>query len=361
MNLRVLLSLLFLFAAARGYGQDFTSVSFGDDFLSIGGGARALGMGSAHAAVANDVTAGYWNVAGLASIQHIQASYMHSERFSGVVNYDYGAVALPIEENNSVVAISFFRQGVDNIKNTLNAFDSDRQLPTADPTNFFAEFSARDMAFFLSYATSPTEGFSWGATAKLLNSRLGPFADAWGYSIDLGMLVRSDFVNWGINLQNITSLMKFWDTNPQTLQPLAETFNDAIPEGQNERTPPTVKFGLSKDLAFSDFAVLVASDVDIRFEGREEFYINLGKMSFEPHVGTELAYKDVVSIRAGLTDFFNDFDGNMSVSPTFGAGLRFEMLSLDYSFSNFSGVSSVLGNTHRISLLLRFNNLSGSR
>lgn len=68
---------------------------YGNDFLSTGSGARALGMGSAQVALVNDVSAGYWNVAGLADLQSPQAMYMHSERFNGIVGYDYGAAALP--------------------------------------------------------------------------------------------------------------------------------------------------------------------------------------------------------------------------------------------------------------------------
>ena len=122
---------------------------YGNDFLSTGGGARALGMGSAQAAAANDVTAAYWNVAGLAGIKSPQAIYMHSERFSGIVGYDYGAFALPLKDRNSVLSLSFFRQGVDNIANTLNAWDHDRNQPRENAEAFITRFSAADMALFL--------------------------------------------------------------------------------------------------------------------------------------------------------------------------------------------------------------------
>ena len=39
---------------------------YAGEFLSLGVGGRALGMGGASVALANDVTAGYWNPAGLA-------------------------------------------------------------------------------------------------------------------------------------------------------------------------------------------------------------------------------------------------------------------------------------------------------
>jgi len=353
---RYLILSIFLLSGGIVQGQDFQSVNFGDDFLSIGGGARALGMGSAHASFTDDVTAAFWNVGGLAAVDNIEVTYMHSERFSGVVNFDYGAVAIPVNNKNanSVVAFTVFRQGVDGIKNTLDAFDADLGQPKPDPTRFFTEFSARDFAFFLSYATEVTDKLSWGVSAKLLNSKIGPFANAWGYSLDLGMMMRGDFLNIGLNLQNITGLRKFWDTNPENLQQLATTFDDEIPEGQNEKTPPTVKFGLSKDFNIDEFNVLIAADSDFRFEGREAFYISTGNISIEPHIGSEITYKDLVSLRSGITNFAKDFDSNLTVSPTFGAGLYFKSLSIDYGFSNFSGVSSELGNTHRISILFGF-------
>ena len=351
----LLLPILYFSTLLCAQAQDFESVNFGDDFLSVGGGARALGMGSAHAAFTNDVTAAFWNVAGLVGVDDIQLTYMHSERFSGVVNFDYGAVAMPLKnKQNSVVAFTIFRQGVDGIKNTLNAFDSELGQPRPNPEDFITEFSARDFAFFLSYATQLTEKISWGTTAKLLNSKIGPFANAWGYSLDVGVIFKNRFVDMGLNLQNITGLRKFWDTNPSSLELLAENFNDDIPQGQNEKTPPTVKFGLSKQMVIDDFTILAAADTDLRFEGREAFFINAGNMSIEPHIGSEVTYKNVVSLRAGVTDFTQDFESNLSLSPTFGAGIYFYSLELDYGFSNFSGVSSDLGNTHRISLLFEF-------
>ena len=53
-------------------------------------------LGGAYAALANDVTAGYWNPAGLSNMMYPQIILMHDERFGGLVNYDYGAAATPL-------------------------------------------------------------------------------------------------------------------------------------------------------------------------------------------------------------------------------------------------------------------------
>lgn len=346
---------LFLIGPGSVKAQNFQDVKYGDDFLSIGGGARALAMGSAYTAMANDVTAAYWNVAGLTNVKNIQTIYMHAERFSGVVGYDYGGVAIPVNpENNSVVGVTLMRQGVDGIKNTLNAWDKERDLPKADPANYITEFSYADMAFLLSYASSTTEYFSWGVSAKILNSRIGPFADAWGYSLDFGMLFKGDFANIGIQLVNIPSLMKFWSVNASNLEQLAEVYDDEIPSGQNEKTPMSLKFGLSKQIPISDFNLGFATDFDFHFRGRKAYYLNLGNISVEPHFGTELTYKNLVSIRAGITDVVKDFSDGYTMTPTLGAGINFKSVTVDYGITSFSGVSSTLGTTHRISLMVGF-------
>ena len=49
-------------------------------FLKLGVGARAMGMGSAYVAVADDPTALHWNPAGLASFhQGVQVTAIHNE------------------------------------------------------------------------------------------------------------------------------------------------------------------------------------------------------------------------------------------------------------------------------------------
>lgn len=334
----------------EAYAQNFERAKYGSDFLSIGGGARALGMGGAHVGLVRDVTAGYWNPAGLVHLEDIEVAYMHSERFAGIVSYDYGAIALPIAGTESVVGVSFFRQGVDGIKNTLNAWDRDRNQPKANPAQYFTEFSAADLAFMVSYANRLSDQASWGTTAKVINSRLGPFAEAWGYSLDLGLQIQGDRYHFGINLMDITTMMKFWSVSAESLRPLLEEFQDEIPTGTNERVMPTVKTGFGRYFDFGRVRMTTALDFDLRFEGRKAYYVNMGNMSIEPHFGVEFGYNDVVFLRAGLTDLHTDPDGSYYISPTLGAGLQVGTIFLDYGFGSFSGMAADLGFTHRISL-----------
>src|SRR3989339_1175485 len=93
---------------------------YAGEFMAIGVGGRALGMGGAFVAIANDVTAGYYNPAGLANLNYPQLSLMHSEQFGNLVNYDYAAVGIPYGTDMSF-GLSVIRLGVDGIPDTREA------------------------------------------------------------------------------------------------------------------------------------------------------------------------------------------------------------------------------------------------
>jgi len=339
--------------------QGFQRVSYGDDLFAVGGGARALGMGGAQAALVSDVTAGFWNPAGLAGVTRRELSYMHSERFGGLVAYDYAAFAAPLRASEDVIGLSFFRQGVDGIKNTLNAWDRERDQPRANPQNYITEFSTYDMALLISYATRYNEALTWGASAKLVYSRLGPFANGFGYSVDAGAQYRSGRFMAAAVVHNLTTLMKLWTVNEDELEPLRDFFSDdelntGFPVGQNEFTRPSLRTGVATWVDLQDFRITGAFDVQTHFDGRRTNSLNLGATSFQPHFGIEGGYKETIFLRFGLTDVYTDQESRLYVSPTLGAGFHVGSLTFDYGFASFAGINAVLGHTHRISALLRF-------
>jgi hypothetical protein len=356
--LRYISALIFLLALPLFSVAQSTQAKYGNDFLSTGSGARALGMGSAQVALSSDVTSAYWNVAGLTEVEKPQIMYMHSERFGGIVGYDYGAVALPLQNQNGVLSVSFFRQGVDNIANTLNAWDRERDLPRENAEDYITRFSASDMAFFVSYATILNDRISYGASAKIIHHKLGPFAQAWGYSLDAGAKFKTEFANFGVAIRDLTTMQKMWDVDESAFGEYEAQFDSlgaTLPSGQNEFVLPSIKLGAAKEIVINnDFAVAATADVDLLFENRQAYYINVGRMSIEPHAGGEVSYKDIIALRAGVTDFITDPVSGFTVSPTLGMGLKVASFVLDYGFASFAGASSDLGFTHRISLRFDF-------
>lgn len=351
--IRLFIALLILSALPHASFSQSSVAKYGNDFLTTGGGARALGMGSAQVAQVNDVTSAYWNVAGLSEVKEIQLIYMHSERFNGIVGYDYGAAAFPLKSGKGVFAISFFRQGVDNIANTLNAWDRERDQPKENAESYITRFSAADAALFFSYALEQSERLSVGATAKIIRQKLGPFAEAWGYSLDFGAKYKLPFADVGVVIQDATTMQKMWKVDEQAFGDYEAQFDSlgaTLPSGSNEFVLPSLKAGISKEFNYKDFSFITLFDLDLLFENRRAYYINIGRVSIEPHIGGEIRYQDLLSFRAGITDFVTDPVSGFTVSPTLGMGLKLSSFVLDYGFSSFAGVNSDLGFTHRISL-----------
>ncbi|HEX3135666.1 MAG TPA: hypothetical protein VHX44_19040, partial [Planctomycetota bacterium] len=75
---------------------DVTIVPFDGSPIPIGAGARALGMGGAFTAVADDATANTWNPAGMTQLERPEAS------ISGAYNWRQARFASDTDSNSSV-------------------------------------------------------------------------------------------------------------------------------------------------------------------------------------------------------------------------------------------------------------------
>jgi hypothetical protein len=298
---------------------------YAGEFLTLGVGGRALGMGGAYAANANDVTAGYWNPAGLSDIKYPQVALMHAETFASAVEYDYMAVAFPYGENKTI-GFSLIRLGVSDIPNTQNAYDYVLDRPKDNAEDYITQFSAADYAMILSYAASTPFGFSYGVNAKLIYENIGSFASAYGVGFDIGGIYAfKNGISLGVNLQDVTTTFVAWTT------------------GRNELISPTAKIGGGYGFNLFSGRFTFGLDTDVRFENRQfASQAHIGPVSFDFHAGGEYRFKNVVAFRAGYDDI-----GRL----TLGAGLKLSKLNIDYSFASFNQVDQ-LGNSHRISIQL---------
>ena len=316
----------------------FAQTEFGKysgEFLSLGVGGRSLGMGGTGVAVANDVTAGYWNPAGLAKMDYPQISLMHEEHFGSLVNYNYAAVAIPYGKDMSF-GISAIRLSIDGIPDTRDAL-IDRQTgqKISDPTNVnwgldytkITEFSNTDWAFFLSFAKRLSDDFYWGANVKFIRRDIAEFG-ATGIGFDIGAIYMPyDNLTLGANIMDLTTTLLAWD------------------HGRNELISPTAKIGAAYNLEILGGRFTPAVDFDVRFENRQyASNFNLGPVSFDARFGMEYNYNNLIAIRGGYNDV-KQF--------TVGAGVKLPKLNIDYTFATFSeSESETLPDTHRISLIL---------
>jgi hypothetical protein len=297
-------------------GHASAANKYAGEFLTHGVGARALGMGSAFVAVADDVTAGYWNPAGVVDADARSVQLMHSETFGDVVNYDTGAYVHPLGED-SALAVTVVRLAVDNIPFT--DFESDEERIYYDPSRITWESDAESAAL-VTYARRPSDRLRVGGNLKLIKKTIGEY-DCYGFGFDLGAKydVTSN-TTLGVNVQDATTTYLVWDTR------------------ERERIMPTVKVGVaySRPVASMNSVVTAAADADVRFENRllaDEYH--LGSISADTHYGIELVYGEMVGVRAGLAM------GQL----TAGAGLSLAGFTVDYAF----GKHEYLDSSHRVS------------
>jgi hypothetical protein len=339
------LSILFLLLAGCGLTGIAQTRKYSNEFLNIGVGARALGMSNSYITSANDVTAGYWNPAGLALIgnQH-QVALMHSEYFAGIAKYDYGAFATRLD-SSSVIAASVVRFGVDDIPNTTELIDANGNVNYDRIT----KFSAVDFAFIVSYAKSLSiPGLRLGANAKIIRRRVGDFAGSWGFGLDAGAQYDVNKWKFAAMARDITTTFNAWSYNlsDETKQ-LFQTTGNEIPENSVEITLPKLLVGVARKFDFTPkLSLLAESNLDLTFDGKRNVLIRSKAVSIDPHLGLELSYMNILFLRGGLGNYQSYTDALhkkiTTIQPNIGVGVRIKSFCLDYALTDIGDQSVAL-------------------
>ncbi|MFT3885015.1 MAG: PorV/PorQ family protein [Flavobacteriales bacterium] len=334
-----LLALIPLLASA----QD--APKYSNEFLAIGVGARSLGMGYSYISSANDVTAGYWNPAGLLGVRgDLQVGAMHSEYFAGIAKYDYVGIARPID-SMSTLGISFVRFGVDDIPNTTDLIDNNGNLNYDRITSF----SAADNAFILSYARKlKVPGLRIGANAKVIHRKVGPFAKAWGFGLDGGVQYDKGKWRFAAMARDITGTFNAWSytLDQRTQEVFAQTGN-ALPTNGVEVTLPRLVLGAARQFQFGSKVDMIAEvNVENTFDGKRNTLIASSRWSADPRLGIEVGYAHVVYLRAGVNNFQYVTDINdkrsLNFQPNIGLGLKIKSVALDYALTDIGDASVAL-------------------
>ena len=341
MGRRILIPVLILFTHLA-YTQ---TAKYSNEFLSIGVGAKSLSMSNSMVANTNDVTSGYWNPAGLASLKtDFDAGLMHAEYFAGIAKYDYLGGAMQLD-TSSYLGATVIRFGVDDIPNTTDLIDSDGNLDY----DRISRFSAADYAFLLSYARkSKYPHLSYGANVKVIYRNIGKFASAWGFGLDFGMQYKLNNWKFGLLARDVTSTFNAWTFNEDELiiEVQDSVFNFA-PDNSLEINLPRLILGVSRDfIIYNKFKALAEIDLDFTFDGQRHVLIEGDPISIDPHIGIEINYKQLAFIRFGVGNIqrIEEFDHkeSMTFQPNFGIGIQFKGVSIDYALADIGDQSIAL-------------------
>jgi tetratricopeptide (TPR) repeat protein len=279
-----------------------------DNPFELGAGARALALGGAYPAVADDVTALSWNPAGLARVDRIEVSGMHINLFYDTP-YDFFGAAYPLLDWGTFAA-GMVRVATGGI--IVRDADS-TQVNNGDGALDFREYQ-------FGFGREFFNVLSLGTMVKVDDERLLGNEDT-GVGLDLGMQIRGN-KNWpgGLHWEKMTLGV----------------------DAQNV-LGPHLELGEQPDVMPLNVRAGVAYVIDLD-RWQQKILVALGGdkstwRDWRANLGLEYRVLDAAALRGGWN----------SEGWSLGAGLDIFGVALDYALT-----SQELGLTHRFSLTYRF-------
>jgi len=220
-------------------------------FLEVGVGSRAIGMGGAFVAVANDVSALYWNPAGLCRLGHGEAVFERIDWLADI-SFNFLGAAIPFGRWGTA---GFFLNTMTVPKMAVRTVDF--------PDGTGEEYDAASIAVGLSYSYALTDRFSIGFNGKYITERIWHEKTA-GIAIDIGTLYYTGFkgLRLGASITNFGSSLQM-DGGDLII------YHDADPgiDGNNDRImgklltdewplPLNMQFGIAFDVFDNKFSRL---------------------------------------------------------------------------------------------------------
>lgn len=258
--------------------------------LDIGMSARAMGMGGAHIAVADDAAVIYYNPAGLGFIDGHNVTSLYTS-LHGAAGY---------------LALGYAQKNMGGGLLRLNASGIEE---TDEFANVIGTFGMSDFTAMAGYGREVVPGLSLGGTVKLYSQSLADVSGK-GVTGDVGALYVMDDgkLGFGAVARNLIGKVRY-DNNAE------DAFERAFGVGAAYRPSDSLLFAV--DAVFED--------------------------GLAARVGAEYRIKQFALRAGGVLD-------RGEVSITAGAGFAMESFAVDYAYQTHK----VLPDSHRISLSVRF-------
>ena len=272
------------------------------EILKIGVGARAIGMGEAYTAQADDVSSLYWNPAGLALMQERQASFMYDQMYKDL-KFSNGSIGIPLENGAIGASLSYLNYG------SIAGYDT-------------TGLSIGDQS---AYNAVGTVGAAWlgnqwsagvnvkGIQQKLADEKANGFAFDTGVNLIYPKPVLGGTIRLGGVVQNLGGSIKF-------LQ-------------QSDPLPTEWKVGLAA-------VQMLNRKLNMSFD-----YGSPKGDDSKIGIGAEYWLNRFIALRTGYIN--NHTEGN---GMRAGLGLRIKGISFDYAYQG----QGELGLSHRYELSFRF-------
>jgi long-subunit fatty acid transport protein len=289
-------------------------------FLKIGVGGRATGMGETFIAVADDISALYWNPAGLMQFEGNGVHFTHSEWLVDLNHEFFGGVYKL--GNNNAFGISVISLNTPSMQKTTEF----------QPGGTGEYFKYGDLGIGLTYAKRLTEQFSFGLTFRYVEETLAELKMR-GFMFDLGTY-------YWTGLSNTRFAVTISNFGPQVKPSGSVTTSTGGTLSEFQQFPPPTMFriGFAYDPIDNKTNKLTTS-IQLNHPNDNAENLNLG---------AEYSYKNFLFLRGGYK--FNVDSEDFTAGVGFKTPISITKTSIDYSIANFKD----LGFTHRISINLMF-------
>jgi len=354
-------------------------------FLQIAPDSRSSGFGEGGVAMAGkDPNTIFWNPAALYRIQEMKVSITHSNwlpQLTGDLFYDYLAFVYPLDEELGSLGahITFLNLG-ENVRTDQTGQELGR-------------FLSWEMAVGVSYGVPVSDSWSIGTGGRFIYSRLSPFGTAQeegrgiasGFGIDLAFEYHPTAFSLGIPVPSLftsedSSVFSWyevadlsdrfrWGTSITNIGP-SMTYID---EAQADPLPTKFRTGFAYRLiddeyyyldTYVEMAKLLVSnkDKDHKYPVYKAIYTSwyqdgvineLNKANLM--MGGEFVYDEYVSLRAGF--FYEDRRAGNRKFMTYGAGILYSFLNVDFSYISTFEESHPLAGTVRVTLGMNLSNI----
>jgi len=261
--------------------------------FALGAGNRALAMGGAYGAIADDASAALWNPAGLAALDRRRFETSHTNLFGLGFSEQYVSFALPHWRwgNTSLTLRMFGTGGIEG--------RDDRNLLTAD------DLEDRETEILLAHGREMRPGMMVGGGLKIQRHELAGYSGS-GVGLDAGVLIQP-LVLGG----NVSSEAAAWTVGlsiRNLVEPKVRLDLESVPDPRAWRLGSAWNRSLGTELE-----ALVSLDFE-----------KTAGMDARTHLGLETDYRDQAALRLGV----------LAGHLTAGFGIKWRDIEINFAFED---------------------------